>query len=563
MFKKPGLMCFFLFFAVSAMAGQAATIGGFSPEEAMRLGERMYREGILPSGEPMQALVQVDIPVEGTMFTCDNCHLTSGLGTVEGTIITLPTNGAKLYRTLRVGAENETNPARMQLSKPFQGGDIRPAYNDETLAEALWNGVSPTGRELDWNMPRYLLEDDEMDIMVYYLKNLSAEYSPGVTDKAIRFATVVAEGVPPEDQAAMLDTLQAVVKDHNSQSRHEEAKASKGPFYKQDKFRNYRRFALDVWELKGPRETWPAQLEAYYRKAPVFALLGGIVTGQWAPVHAFCESYKIPCIFPVTEAPVIAEDNWYTLYFSKGPYREGEAAAKFLMRSADILDDGPLVQIVDGTHESRMLARGFQETREKLGMPRAEVVTLDGANDPGPDFSRNLVDRFPGAAFLFWTGPAGLRVAEHLVRVAGEEPVLFFSSRLLDQELYQMPEKLRSLSFITHPYRVPQEQAKYLTVTREWLRGREVPVTNLPIQSRIYFLGWMLTGTVRMMGDDFYRDYFLDVLDMMRDEHYAIAVFPRLSFGPGQRYASKGCYITRASEGQNPELIPVSDWVIH
>jgi hypothetical protein len=90
-----------------------------------------------------------------------------------------------------------------------------------------------------------------------------------------------------------------------------------------------------------------------------------------------------------------------------------------------------------------------------------------------------------------------------------------------------------------------------------------VPVTNIQIQSKVYFLGWMLTGTVKMMGDDFYRDYFLDVLDMMRDEHYAIALYPRLSFGPGQRYASKGCYVVQLSEGPQSALVPVSGWVIH
>jgi hypothetical protein len=42
-----------------------------------------------------------------------------------------------------------------------------------------------------------------------------------------------------------------------------------------------------------------------------------------------------------------------------------------------------------------------------------------------------------------------------------------------------------------------------------------------------------------------------------------VPLFERLSFGPGQRYASKGCYIVQLSKGEKPGLIKKSDWVIH
>lgn len=536
-------------------------VAGFSAEKAMRLGERMYRDGLLPSGEPIQAVVQKDIPIEGTMFSCQSCHLRSGLGSVEGTIITLPTNGAKLFRTLHVGAEIDVTPDRSLLAKPFQGGDIRPAYTEESLAQVLWNGADPKGRELDWTMPRYLLDQEDMDILVYYLKNLSAQYSPGVSEDEIRFATVLTEGVPPEDRDAMLQTLQAIVKDRNSQSRHQEKKARKGPFYKQDQFRAYRRFVLDVWELKGPRDTWRDQLESYYRKGPVFAVLGGIAEGEWAPIHQFCENLQIPSLFPVTEYPLIAENDWYTLYFSKGPYQEGEAAARFLLSNDVLPTEGKIVQVVGPSLSSRKLARGFQETRGKLGLPPAEVIALEDGRTPEPEFWRQLADRSPGTVFLLWMGPEAIEAAKGLAE--GGCRALFFSSSLMGEKINSLPQDLREQSFITHPYRLPREEEKYLNVTRSWLKNRNVPITNLRIQSEVYFLGWMLTGAVRMMGDDFYRDYFLDVLDMMRDEHYAIALYPRLSFGPGQRYASKGCYVLQLTQGPRPDLVPVTDWVIH
>jgi ABC-type branched-subunit amino acid transport system substrate-binding protein len=118
---------------------------------------------------------------------------------------------------------------------------------------------------------------------------------------------------------------------------------------------SYRGLTLATWELKGASETWRGQLDAYYKKEPVFAILGGIVSGSWAPVHTFCEQNRIPCIFPVTDQPVISDSDWYTLYFSKGPYQEGEAAAKFLKEK-----DGPVVQVYRRNDEGNLLSEGFR-----------------------------------------------------------------------------------------------------------------------------------------------------------------------------------------------------------
>ena len=129
----------------------------------------MYRDGILPSGEPMQAIVMGDIPVDGRMFTCDDCHQKSGLGSLEGTVITWPTNGRELYKPRRkTGAwrppesEEAKQDVRKNLPSYWQVEDVRPAYTDESLAMMLWTGIDPAGRKLDPIMPLYNLEDRDM-----------------------------------------------------------------------------------------------------------------------------------------------------------------------------------------------------------------------------------------------------------------------------------------------------------------------------------------------------------------------------------------------------------------
>jgi hypothetical protein len=66
-----------------------------------------------------------------------------------------------------------------------------------------------------------------------------------------------------------------------------------------------------------------------------------------------------------------------------------------------------------------------------------------------------------------------------------------------------------------------------------------------------------------MLLQNLYRDRLLELFDMMGDQYYNIALYPRFSFGQGQRYASKGCYIVQLTEMPEPALVKRSDWVIH
>ena len=548
--------------AISAVpsASPAADADAPPDEAAVEIGRKIYREGVNADGEPVKAIVQGDIPVDGTMFTCISCHLRSGLGSLEGTVITLPTNWGYLKRPL-VGADM-TAVARERLPGEFRRGEFRPAYDDATLARALRVGKDPNGREFDLIMPRYALDATEMAAMIAYLKELSDEHSPGVDDTTLHFVTVIAGNVAQSDQDAMLAVLQALVRDHNSQARHEDERRRRGPFYKQEKWEPYRRWQLHPWRVEGDPETWGRQLAALYAEQPVFALIGGIAEGEWRPIHEFCEQRELPSIFPVTDFPVISDSDWYTLYFSKGPYQEGEAVARFLRRAGDPLVDAPLVQIYLDTPAGRALARGLRETRELIGAPAPVDLVLAADQPFEATRLHELVEKHEGAVVALWLGPDQLPALSALAEEP-RPPAVFLSAPLLGDALAGVPEAVRDIALLTHPTAFPEDKAQTRFAIERWLKVRGIPLTSFDVQSNMYFIGWNLAHVIRMMRNEFYRDYFLDILDMMRDQDYACGVYERLSFGPGQRYASKGCYIARLTGGDQPRLEKVSGWVIH
>jgi hypothetical protein len=530
-----------------------------------RLGERMYRKGVLPSGKPMQALVKGDVPTEGTMFSCVTCHLRSGMGSVEGAVPAPPISGPRLYAPrFRFPKRPPRRKPRESRSSP--GPDpVRPAYTDATLARALREGIDPSGRTLDATMPRFLLDDGDMSILIGYLKNLSAGNAPGVTDTTLRFASLVTDGVEAADRDAMLATLEAYVADRNAVPRRQEARAGSAtvgkPMYAG--YSGSRRLELDRWELRGPPETWRGQLDALHQARPVFALLGGLAAGEWRPIHEFCETEAIPCLFPITDLPEVSETDWHTLYFSKGLYQEGVAAARYLSSIPDLPAEAPVIQLLRDTPEARALAWGFEEAWAASGRLPPKRRVLGPQEDAAAAARETLAGAEKEGVAALWLGSADMSALWKMIGAPHSPRFVFVSSGLLGGALEAIPEQGRSLTYLTYQGPLPAEQERRMAAVESWLTARNVPVTRPAVQSRAYFIGWMLSSALARMGDEFHRDHLLDVMDTMIDQTFAIAPYERLSFGHGQRYASKGCYVVQWGPGPRPELLKRSEWVAY
>lgn len=553
------------FLLVPERAATAATtapelVGGVTPEEAMRLGEKMYREGLLPSGKPMQATVKGDVPVDGRMFTCVSCHLRSGFGTSEGQIRTPPIDGTRLY-----------SPVSKFRGVPLVGqatgikGEelLRPAYTDKTLAEVMEGGVDPANRQLNSIMPLYPLGEQEMAIMVHYLKNLSVGPQPGVTETTLRFATVITDEVAKEDREAMLTPLQNYIKNWRvprvmertirSQSQRQEGGASRG----------LRTLALSVWELKGDPATWQQQLQAYYQKEPVFALLGGISTREWAPIHRFCEEMRIPSIFPVTDFPVISESGWYTVYLSKGLHQEGESAARYLHAREDLAADQAIVQVYRDGPAGTALAKAFRETWQELGHQAGDDLVV-AADEPVPSDLWARIDRMHNkAVVLLWLND---RDFPDLALLAGDQPrpaLVMASSDLLGQKVNALPESARGYLYLTYPYALPDEGRVYQLhpeIADVYDKGR---VSQRLPTLKMYSLFQTISGALSRLRTFVYRDYLLELIEESPDLASGQIIYSNLSFGQGQRYASKGCYVVQLGPGAQPGFIKRSEWVIH
>lgn len=549
----------------------------FADEAAdLALGERIYRQGIDENGEPIEAIVQGDLSVLGTEFTCNSCHMRAGLGSLEGGVITTPTTGRELFHPYEGVADlpmaNLGKYRKLETAPPK-----RPAYDEAGIAAAIRTGVDPTGRAFDPVMPRYNLGDRTMTLLINYLKQLSAEYSPGITGDKARIATVITGDVSPEHKKDIVTTLQNFIKHLNNTKAYyggalQKADSARTKMLMKDSdLSTLKHFTLDVWELTGPEDTWRKQLEERYAKAPVFLFLGGMSNVSWKPMHDFCEEKKIPTLLPITDFPVVDDKGWYTLYFSKSFYTEADAAARYLKKAQKLGKAEKVLQVFLDEPKGKTLAASFRTTWKRQGGSNVVDRMVSKEELADPDLLLKLAASETPGALMLWTGSEGYPALGKLSTANPSLPV-FVSGRLLIDHLKDMPLAARESTKITYPFKLFQERP-----VRTAAPGRP-PLKPLPDEwtplNRSMAAVKLFTDVVTGIKSHYYRDYVFDMVDMMGQATFSATGmggmgggqtpdYGKLSFGPGQRYASKGCYIIKLGpEKEKPALIKLSDWIL-
>ncbi len=537
---------------IPAIAQDQSPAAEAAPDpQSIALGKKMYMEGVLPSGEIITAIIQEDIKLTGEQVVCGACHRRSGMGSSEGQDVVPAVTGDILYK-----------PLRLPTIKPPLPPALRPAYTDETLKRAIRDGIAADGEPFSPLMPRYPLSDAELDSMVAFLKTLNTDPDPGVTEKQIHFATVIADSVEPEQRKALLDVLNTFVDQKNVETRNESQRAEHAPWHKHWTFSPYRKWKLHVWELQGPQAFWPEQLEAHYNEQPVFALLSGLVPGSWQPVHEFCEGFEIPCLFPITDLPVIDEQDFYNVYFSKGMTVEGEVIAQNL--TDDGLLDTRVVQVYRaGDARATVAAAALEGALEARGGQVEDFQLTDLDAESVNDFWSSVIDQGRDAVMVLWLSEADTRTFWQRSGADAAPTRIYLSTTLYGSDLDRIPDSAREQLRFVHPYEMPDKLNRLLMRSTGWLRSRRIYAPGeKQVQADAYFALKTAGGALKGIQGYFDREFFLEGIEHMVDNANYTSVYPRISLAPNQRFVSKGGYIAQLEGVEKARLRAVSEWLI-
>jgi Cytochrome c len=511
----------------------------------LAVGQRIYREGVLGSGEPLGGLGAAQTRIIGKDAACATCHRRSGFGASEGRFTIRPIVSQALLQEQTVPIYNPRIKARL-------GSSQRPPYNEALLARAVLTGVDTAGKPLDAVMPRFALGDADMKALSAYLFSLGAAPSPGVDDHDIHFATVIQPGVSPERRRAMLDVMQAFVKDKGANMRQEELRREAGVMRM---YRAYRKWVLHVWELKGPSDTWNAQLEAFYREQPVFALIGGLGSASWQPIHEFAERREVPSVFPQVEMPVVTGANQYNLYLSRGVVLEADVLARFLR------EQGATGQLTQVFRRDQAGAVAAAQLRSALKADDASITVEDRVLDgpPTEDFWRKLGGSRPGALVL-WLNARDVETMPS--SGSGASAVVYLSSELLAGRVPEAVSRAGVDVRMIYPSDLPPRSEARLLRNRVWLRNKGMAVTDEAVQINTQFTMAVVSDVVGHMADSFSRDYFVERLEHVAGQTPLASMYQSVSLGPGQRFVAKGGSVVQVIGTDKHQWKALSGWIV-
>jgi Cytochrome c len=540
--------------AVYLLLGPGASLCRAAGDSAAIEGESIYRRGVLGSGAPLEATrVGGGLATQGAEAACVNCHRHSGLGSTEGNILIPPVTGRYLFQP--------RNLKHDELELPYleNAHANRDPYTDVTLARAIRDGLDSAGKPFSYLMPRFVLKDADMAALIHYLKSLDTRTVPGVTPTVLHFATIITPDADPVKRRGMLDVMQHYFADKNTfpLPPSPRMRSSGKTLYAKSMYHANRHWQLHVWELSGPAATWTAQLQRHLAEEPVLAAVSGLAGSNWVPVHEFCEHEALPCVFPNVEVPIVADRDFYSLYFSKGVLLEAQLIAKKIIEPGEGLPAKVVQQIYRAGDSGAPAAQALAETLQRHGVVvRSEVL---GAGAQGRGVGEALHKAAAADALVLWLRPADIAA----LGAAPAAPVPVFMSGLMGGlENSPLPPSWRSRTRLAYPFDLPEHSTVRLEYPLRWFAIRRIPIVAEQVQIDTYLACGLLAETVSQMADNFVRDYLVERMEEMLEHRVMTGDYPRLALAEGQRFASKGGYVVRLTGAQGSRVSADGNWMV-
>jgi ABC-type branched-subunit amino acid transport system substrate-binding protein len=508
----------FAFAALCALASPGSFASQpLSAEE--QAGRRIYLDAITPSGEPLRGLVGAgQTPLSGAALACGNCHGADGKGRPEASVV----------------------PPEItweELSKPYghvHASRRHGAFGEASLRRALNEGLDPAGNGLDWTMPRYALSRSETAALLAYLKRLSAQSDPGVSDRLLRIGTILpARGPLAPAAEAIRAALAAYLETLNRA----------GGIHQ-------RRLELVV---ANDVESAPKRFSA----APVFALVSPFVYDEEAAFGVLIEKAKLPAVGPFTANPQrVGRRSGLAFYVLPGPPEQAASLVDFAARTAKV--SGWRAAIVgSGASPYREAAEAADRRCEQLGCGEVtRIASFTGPIDAAAAVKRLKAER---REQIFFFGSEGefARLLDEAGATGGTDwrPRVYAPGSVARAALARR-ERFGGEVFLVYPAS-PAERAGSEALS-ELRREFGLQARHEQAQRSALAAAAVLAEGLRRAGRDLSREGLVRSLESFR--HFDPGGFaPPVSYGPDRRVGAPGGYIVALEPERG--LVPTSGWI--
>lgn len=490
-------------------------------------GKQIYYSGISATGGMINARVGKDaIQLTASAVPCASCHGPDGRGRPEGGV--LPTDITWSYLTKSYGHQHSY-------------GRKHPVFTESSVAAAITQGLDPAGNRLDASMPRYHMDQDDLDALVTFLKQLETDRDPGLGTDSLRVATLLpASGRLASLGGAMQAVMMACVQELN---------ASGGV--------HGRSIELQVVPFGGsPREAVD-NLERALRETEIFALVGGYSVGLEAQLARLAEEQHVPVVgpFTLTLAPGHGLDR-YTFYLFSGFEQQARVLVDYA--ATRLQGPGPGIAVAGpDTPSVRAIGEAVRQQARTHGWEMLqEFLYPPGKLDP----ARLGVDlRASGSEALFFFGTANeLPAVLAVLEPSGQLPLVFLPSIVATPALLNAPSGFDGRIFVAYPTLprdvTPLGRKGYAALKQKYA----LPAEHLSGQLTAYAAVRTLVEGLKRSGRDLSRERFVESLQGLY--RFETGVTPPISYTLNRRIGALGAHIVQV-DLKTRRYAPVGEWI--
>jgi len=481
-----------VFFA--ADLGHAAFDNNLSPAELR--GRTIYRKGESPSARPIMTLVG-DTEIEAKLVPCGSCHGMDGRGRPEGSVVPPSIRWEDLISPRRVAAD----------------GRERAPYTENFLIRAMTMGFDSQGNRLHAAMPRYALSRSDADDLVAYLKKLSTDYDPGLSDDAVRIGALLPPNSKyPDLSSAIQGALTAYFADLNKG----------GGLYG-------RRIELLCRELPPEPEKVAPAFREFLEKEQPFALVASFIAGSEKQSAAVLQEQKAPLVGAWTLLPEAkASSSSPLFYLDSGLLGQSEALAAFALR--EYTGAGEKLEIVVSDDELSHAAADAARTKLQ-GSRWAAAETVNGPADASD--ADGLVQRLAAARvkvlFLALRQPQLVALLQAIQRRNWNPVLLIPSAFYTDGSDLQSFSGRAFLAVSSLPSDVTRDA---LAEYKKLASAYGLSPRHLAAQYTALAEAKILTEGLKRAGRDLLRERLLESLEGLYD--FPTGFSPPVNFGPAK-----------------------------
>ena len=478
-----------LAFLVASVASAADLL---TPGE--KRGREIYLHG-KSATRPMTAFFGADAAgeINASVVPCASCHGPDGRGVTEGTVA----------------------PSDIRwsvLGKPYastDGGRRRPRYDAALLARTVRDAVDAAGAPLFAVMPRYRIDQADLDDLLAYLRRLGNEPQPGLDDGAIVIATVVPLSGP---RAPMGEAVRSVIAGYFDDVNRE------GGLFG-------RRLKLETIDAAAPPKKIAAALGGQ-----IFGVVGASWSSDDRALDDIVGAERIPLVTPF---PTALESRTSVSSFFIFPDLESQALA-LIDFAAERAGKGParVALVHDGSKLADAAAKAAARHCTSIGWSVGKEATKD-------------------ADVLLIVGDVDVPAIAATIK----SPQILIAGASISKSLFELSGKTVFIAAPTLPSDLSEEGKSEI---ESFATRHQLSPAYHTAEIAAYAAVKVFVEALRRGGRDVTREKLIASLEHLYG--FATGVTPPVTYGPSRHVGTLGAYIV-GIDFDRRTFAPPSRWI--